>query len=71
MSASSRSAVGVTVVAEISDDLATWSSATADLVPVGAATLDATGLLETVMYRSTATIAAKPRQFLRVPVAAP
>jgi len=66
-----RRAVGVDVTAEISSDLATWSSATADIVQVGAAVPDATGLYETVTFRSTATTAAKARQFLRVRVTAP
>ena len=62
---------GVAVVAEISDDLVAWSSAVASLVQVGTAVPDATGLYETVTYRSTATTAAKPRQFLRVRVTLP
>ena len=62
---------GVSVVAEISDDLITWSSAPAVLVQVGDAVPDASGHYETVTFRSTATLAAKPRQFLRVRVIAP
>ena len=66
-----RRLVGATVTAELSDDLVTWSSDAASLVQVGAATPDAIGLYETVTFRSTATTAAKPRQFLRVRVVAP
>ncbi len=64
-------ASGVSVVAEISDDLVTWSSAPAALVQQGAAVPDASGFFETVTYRSTATTAAKSRQFLRVRVTQP
>ena len=64
-------ATGVSVVAEISDDLVSWSSAPADLVPFGEAVPVASGLCETVPFRSTAALAAKPRQFLRVRVTAP
>ena len=64
-------ATGVAVVAEISDDLVTWSSAPAALVQVGSAVPDASGLSETVTFRSTAALAAKPRQFLRVHVTGP
>ncbi len=64
-------AVGVAVVAEISDDLVNWSSAPADIVQQGAAVPDASGLLETVTFRSTAPLAVKPRQFLRVRVTLP
>ena len=64
-------ATGVGVLAEISGDLVTWSNATAALVQVGAAVPDATGLYETVTFRSTAALATKPRQFLRVRVTAP
>ena len=66
-----KRAVGVSVVAEISDDLVVWSSAPADLVPFGAAEPDGAGLFETVTFRSTTALAAKPRQFLRVRVTAP
>ncbi|MBK8479082.1 MAG: family 16 glycosylhydrolase [Opitutaceae bacterium] len=66
-----RRALGVAVVAEISDDLANWSAAPAQLVPVGAPVVDASGLFETITYRSTATLASKPRQFLRVRVSSP
>lgn len=66
-----RRTLGVAVVAEISDDLANWSAAPAQLVPVGAPVVDASGLFETVTYRSTATLASKPRQFLRVRVSSP
>ena len=64
-------AKGVSVVAEVSDDLVTWSSAPAVLVQVGAGVPDASGLYESVTYRSTATTAAKSRQFLRVRATAP
>ena len=63
-----QSATGVTVVAEISGDLATWTSDAASIVQVGAATPDSSGLYETVTFRSTAALAVKPRQFLRVRV---
>ncbi len=66
-----KRAKGANVVAEISDDLATWTSDAASIVQVGAATPDATGLYETVTFRSTATLAAKPRQFLRVRMTSP
>lgn len=66
-----RRAIGVTVVAEISEDLVHWSSDSADLVQEGSALPDASGLYETVTYRSTAPTTAKPRQFLRVRVTAP
>ena len=66
-----KRARGAAVAAELSDDLVTWSSAVASLVQVGVAVPDATGFYETVTYRSTATTAAKPRQFLRVRVTAP
>ncbi len=65
-----KRALGVNVVAEVSDDLIAWSAVPADLVQVGSAVPDATGFYETVTFRSTATIAAKPRQFLRVKVVA-
>jgi hypothetical protein len=64
-------ATGGSVIAEISDDLVTWSSAPAALVQVGAAVPDASGFYETVTFRSTALLAAKPRQFLRVRVTEP
>jgi len=67
----SKRAKGTRVVAEISDDLVTWLSAGAQLVQVGTATTDTTGIYETVTFLSTATLAAKPRQFLRVRVTAP
>ena len=41
------------------------------LVQVGEAVPDASGLFETVTFRSTATLATKPRQFLRVRVTEP
>ena len=66
-----KRAKGAAVVAEISDDLVTWSSATAAIVPQGVAIPDAAGIYETVTFRSTATSAAKPRQFLRVRVTLP
>ena len=66
-----KRATGVSVGAEISDDLVSWSSAPADLVPFGDAVPDASGLFETVTFRSTAALAAKPRQFLRVRVTSP
>ncbi len=66
-----KRARGVAVVAEISDDLVTWSSAVASVVQIGVAVPDATGFYESVTYRSTATTAAKPRQFLRVRVTLP
>ncbi len=66
-----KRAKGSGVVAEISDDLITWSSAAANVVLLGPVVSDSTGLYETVTYRSTATTAAKSRQFLRVRVAAP
>lgn len=62
---------GVAVTAEISDDLVTWSSAAADLVQIGTAVPDASGLYETVSFRSLASVAAKPRQFVRVRVSGP
>ena len=62
---------GVSVVAEISEDLITWSNAPAVLVQVGDAVPDSSSLYETVTFRSTATLAAKPRQFLRVRVIVP
>jgi hypothetical protein len=64
-------ATGVTVMVERSEDLVTWSSATAAIVQVGSAIPDESGLYETVTFRSTATLAAKPRQFFRVRVTAP
>ncbi len=66
-----KRAKGTNVVAEISDDLVTWSSDAANFVQAGTATPDATGLYETVTFRSTATTTAKPRQFLRVRTTAP
>ena len=66
-----KRAVGVSVVAEISDDLVTWSAAPAAIVQQGAAIPDASGLYETVTFRSTAATAVKPRQFLRVRVTLP
>ncbi|MBK8479079.1 MAG: prolyl oligopeptidase family serine peptidase [Opitutaceae bacterium] len=66
-----KRAKGASVVAEISDDLVTWSSAPANLVQQGSTTSDVTGLYETVAFRSTATTTAKPRQFLRVRVTSP
>ncbi|MBK8479081.1 MAG: peptidoglycan DD-metalloendopeptidase family protein [Opitutaceae bacterium] len=62
---------GIAVVAEISDDLVTWTSDAANLVQVGTAVPDVTGLNEAVTFRSTATTTAKPRQFLRVRVTLP
>ena len=66
-----RRALGVSIVAEISDDLVAWSDASTQIVPVGVAERDPSGQFETVTYRSVATIAGKPRQFLRVRVSAP
>ena len=66
-----KRATGIAVVAEISDDLVTWSSAPAALVQVGTAVPDPSALFETVTFRSTAMLAAKPRQFLRVRVTVP
>ncbi len=66
-----KCARGVAVVAEISEDLVVWSDAVANLVQVGTAVPDPTGLYEAVTYRSTVTTAAKARQFLRVRVALP
>jgi hypothetical protein len=63
--------LGVSVVAEISDNLVTWSSAPAALVQFGTAVPDASGLFETVIFRSTAALTEKPRQFLRVRVTSP
>ncbi len=62
---------GVAVVPEISDDLVTWTSDAANLVQVGTAVPDVTGLNEAVTFRSTATTTVKPRQFLRVRVTLP
>jgi hypothetical protein len=64
-------AKGVIVVVECSDDLVTWSSAAAAIVQVGFAIPDESGLHETVTFRSTATLAEKPRQFFRLRVTAP
>ena len=64
-------ATGVSAVAEISDNLVTWSSAEGAIVQSGTAMPDASGLYETVTFRSTAALAAKPRQFLRVRVTSP
>jgi hypothetical protein len=66
-----RRLVGAIVSVELSDDLVTWSSDAASLVQVGAGTTDATGLYETVTFRSAAPFATKARQFLRVRVATP
>lgn len=66
-----KRAKGANLIAEISDDLVTWTSDAANLVQFGTATPDATGLYETVTFRSTATTTAKPRQFLRVRATAP
>ena len=64
-------ALGVSVVAEISDDLVTWSDAAAAIVQVGAAVPDASGLFETVTFRSSTALVAKPRQFLRARITLP
>ncbi|MBK8479077.1 MAG: carbohydrate-binding protein [Opitutaceae bacterium] len=66
-----RRLLGVTVTAEISDDLVTWSSDAGSLVQIGTATTDASGLYETVTFRSVSSVAAKPRQFVRVRVSGP
>jgi VCBS repeat-containing protein len=66
-----RRAVGVSVVAEVSEDLIIWSSGTTDLIQQGLAIPDASGLFEDVTFRSTLPLAAKPRQFLRLRVTWP
>lgn len=57
---------GRTEIAEISDDLATWSHAGADIVAEGAAAQSVDGFLTSQLYRSTHSVAERPRQFVRV-----
>ncbi len=69
-----RRAVGTTglaVIAQTSTTLATWSSATTDVIQHGPALLDPDGLAETVTYRCLQPVTTSPRQFLRAHATTP
>ncbi|MGC4075163.1 MAG: alpha/beta hydrolase-fold protein [Nibricoccus sp.] len=62
---------GLTVVAQTSSSLATWSSSTADVIQQGTAILSSDGLAETVTYRCVQPMTTSSRQFLRVHATTP
>lgn len=66
-----RFAPGWTVTVEVSDDLVHWRDSRADVVQAGPPSPGPTSDTERVVFRSTATMDAAPRQYLRVRVRGP